>query len=114
MSAAAAPALSLDFMAGQGAHAQALAKLEALEEEIDAALARRKSNGLVRRAIKAWRRSDIARAGQLSLEGTEADPTNGQAFHILAMALEKMGHVHKALVTYERAFALDPSDPDLR
>ena len=113
MTAAAASALSLDFLAGQGAHAQALAKLEALEEEIDAALARRKSNGLVRRAIKAWRRGDIARAGQLSFEGTEADPSNGQAFHILAMALEKMGHLHKALVTYERAFALDPSDPDL-
>jgi tetratricopeptide (TPR) repeat protein len=113
MTAAAASALSLDFLAGQGAHAQALAKLEALEEELDAALARRKSNGLVRRAIKAWRRGDIARAGQLSLEATDADPGNGQAFHILAMALEKMGHVHKALVTYERAFALDPEDSDL-
>jgi regulator of sirC expression with transglutaminase-like and TPR domain len=24
-----------------------------------------------------------------------------------------MGHVHKALVTYERAFQLDPDDPEL-
>jgi tetratricopeptide (TPR) repeat protein len=111
--AALAIAPGLDVLAGQGAHAQALARLEALEEEIDAALARRKSNGLVRRAIKAWRRGDIARAGQLAYQGTEADSGNGQAFHILAMALEKMGHVHKALVTYERAFALDPDDPDL-
>src|SRR3954465_12664982 len=111
--AALAIAPGLDVLPGQGAHAHALARLEALEEEIAAALARRKSNGLVRRAIKAWRRGDIARAGQLSLEATNADESNGQAFHILAMALEKMGHVHKALVTYERAFALDPSDPDL-
>jgi tetratricopeptide (TPR) repeat protein len=29
------------------------------------------------------------------------------------MALERMGHRHKALVTYERAFQLDPNDPDL-
>src|SRR5436305_1412904 len=111
--AALAIAPGLDVLAGQGAYARALARLEALEEEIDAALARRKSNGLVRRAIKAWRRGDIARAGQLAYQGTETDPGNGQAFHILAMALEKMGHVHKALVTYERAFALDPDDPDL-
>jgi len=104
---------SLDLRAGHGAHAQALAKLEALEEEVDAALARRKSNGLVRRAVKTWRRGDIVRAGQLALEATDQDATNAQAYHVLAMALERMGHLHKALVTYERAFALDPNDPDL-
>ncbi len=42
-----------------------------------------------------------------------ADRNNAQAFHVLAMALEKMGHQHKALVTYERAFKLDPEDPEL-
>ncbi len=29
------------------------------------------------------------------------------------MALEKMGHQHKALVTYEHAYALNPEDPEL-
>lgn len=104
---------SLDRAAGLGAHARALAKIEKLEEEVDAALARRKSNGLVRRAIKTWRRGDIVRAGQLALEATEADQGNAQAYHVLAMALERMGHQHKALVTYERAFSLDPNDSDL-
>jgi len=103
----------LDFAAGIGAHAQALARLEALEEELDAARARKKSNGMLRRAIKVWRRGDIVRAGQLALEATTADAGNAQAYHVLAMALERMGHMHKALVTYERAFALDPADPDL-
>ena len=103
----------LDSQAGRSAQAQALARLEASEEETNAALARKKSNGLVRRAIKAWRRGDIVRAAQLTLEASDADETNAQAFHVLAMALEKMGHMHKALVTYERAFALDPEDPDL-
>jgi tetratricopeptide (TPR) repeat protein len=106
-------ARKLDEVAGRGAHAQALARLEALEEEFTAARARRKSNGLVRRAIKTWRRGDIVRAGQLALEATEADEANSKAYHVLAMALERMGHMHKALVTYERAFALDPADPDL-
>ena len=80
-----------------------------LADEADAAAARRKSNGLLRRAIKAWRRGDVARAGQLALRATEADEANGQAFHVLAMALEKMGHLHKALVTYERAFSSIPT-----
>jgi len=108
---AAAP--GLDLLAGIGAQTQALAKLEMLSEEIDAALARRKSNGFLRRGIKAWKRGDVARAAKLSLAATDADPTNPQAFHILGMSLEKMGHLHKALVTYERAHKLDPADPEL-
>jgi tetratricopeptide (TPR) repeat protein len=108
-----AVARSLESLAGIGAQTSAIAKLEALVEERDAAVARRKSNGFVRRSVKAWRRGDIARAGQLAFEATEADETNSQAYHVLAMSLERMGHLHKALVTYERAFALDPNDPDL-
>jgi tetratricopeptide (TPR) repeat protein len=111
--AQAAVAPGLDSLAGMDAHADTLTKLEKLSEEIDAALSRRKSNGFLRRAIKNWRRGDIARAGQLALEATQADGSNGQAYHVLAMALERMGHLHKALVTYERAFEIDPNDPDL-
>lgn len=103
----------LDLRTGVRAHEETLSKLETLVEEIDAALARRKSNGHLRRAIKAFRRGKIVRAGQLALSATDADDTNAQAFHLLAMALERMGHLHKALVTYERSFQLDPNDPEL-
>jgi len=106
-------ARSMGSLAGMDAKLEALARLEALAEEIDAERARKKSNGLLRRAIKAWRRGDIVRAGQLALEATSIDETNAKAFHVLAMSLERMGHLHKALVTYERAFALDPEDPEL-
>jgi tetratricopeptide (TPR) repeat protein len=106
-------ALGLDRLTGVDARMSALAKLEALSEEVDSALARRKSNGFIRRGIKAWHRGDIARAAQHALAATEADPQNAKAFHILAMALERMGHLHKALVTYERAFELDPDDAEL-
>src|ERR1700722_3832206 len=109
----AAVAPGLDSLAGMDAHADTLTKLENLSDEIHAALSRRKSNGFLRRAIKNWRRGDIARAGQLALEATQADGSNGQAYHVLAMALERMGHLHKALVTYEKAFEIDPNDPDL-
>ncbi|MGD0144127.1 MAG: tetratricopeptide repeat protein, partial [Rhizomicrobium sp.] len=111
--AQAAVAPGLDSRAGMDAHADTLTKLEKLSEEIDAAQSRRRSNGCLRRAIKNWRRGDIVRAGQLALEATQEDGSNGQAFHVLAMALERMGHLHKALVTYERAFEIDPNDPDL-
>ncbi len=103
----------LDCLAGIGAQDTALARFEKPDAVVDAAVQRRTSNGILRRAIKAWRSGDIARAGRLALEATAADDSNAQAYHALAMALERMGHLHKALVTYERAFELDPDDPDL-
>jgi len=111
--AQAAFAPSMDTLSGVDAKLEALAKLESLNEELDAELIRKKSNGYVRRAVKAWRTGDLPRAGKLALRASEIDETNGKAFHVLAMFLERMGHVHKALVTYERAFALDPEDPEL-
>lgn len=106
-------AIGLDSMAGVGDHVRTLARLEAIEEELDAARQRRKSNGLIRRAVKVWRKGDVSRSAQLALAATEADETNAKAFHVLALALEKMGHNHKALLTFEQAFALDPDDSDL-
>lgn len=107
------PVPSMDALVGMDAKLAAIAKLEMLQEEVDAAIARKKSNGFLRRSIKAWRRGDIVRAGQLALESTGIDDTNSKAYHVLGMALERMGHLHKALVTYQRAFELDPEDPEL-
>ena len=108
---AAAP--GLDSLAGLDARMAAIAKLERLSEDIEAAQLRHKSNGVLRRAITAWQEGDLVRSAQLSLEATQEDDNNPKAFHMLAMALQRMGHQHKALVTYERAFALDPTDPEL-
>ncbi|MBV9992700.1 MAG: tetratricopeptide repeat protein [Alphaproteobacteria bacterium] len=111
--AALAFAPGLNSLAGIDARMTAIAKLERLEEEFEAIETRRKSNAVLMRAIKAWRKGELVRAGQLALEATEVDDENAKAFHVLAMALARMGHQHKALVTYERAFALDPTDPEL-
>ena len=92
---------------------EALDRLERLTNEAAAEVARHRSNLLLKRGIRAWRRGDIVRAGQWALKATEMDGSNAKAFHVLAMALERMGHLHKALVTYERAFELDPEDPEL-
>src|SRR5436853_1800520 len=111
--ARALPQPMLDTLAGVDARLQAIDKLEALVEEAVREKARHPSNIALKRAVRTWRRGDIVRAGQWALKATEADSTSSKAFHVLAMALERMGHLHKALITYERAFELDPEDPEL-
>jgi Tfp pilus assembly protein PilF len=96
-----------------GAKAEALARVEAATLAVATIEARIRSNKLLQRALKAWKRGDTIKAAKLSLQATEADDSNAQAFHLLAITLDKLGHLHKALVTYERAFALDPEDSDL-
>lgn len=75
--------------------------------------ARVKCDNLLRKAIKAFEREDMRAAALLSLDATRADPDCGQAFHMLALALERMGDLHRAFSMYERAYKLDPRDPDL-
>ena len=108
-----APLQTLDALSGVDARMQALDKLEGLVNQAAQAKARHRSNVLLKRGIRAWRKGDIVKAGQWALKATEMDADNSKAFHVLAMALERMGHQHKALVTYERAFELDPEDPEL-
>ena len=111
--AQALPLPTMDALAGVDARHQALDKLEELVNEVVREKARHRSNIFLKRSIRSWRRGDIVKSGQWALKATEADDSNSKAFHVLAMALERMGHLHKALVTYERAFELDPEDPEL-
>ena len=111
--AKALPLPTMDALAGVDARHQALDKLEELVNEVVREKARHRSNIFLKRSIRSWRRGDIVKSGQWALKATEADDGNSKAFHVLAMALERMGHLHKALVTYERAFELDPEDPEL-
>ena len=95
---------------------EALAKLEKLTEDMEALeIAPHARTLFCKRAHPApGRRATSSRAAQLGARSHRAKTTtNAKAFHVLAMALERMGHLHKALVTYERAFELDPEDPEL-
>jgi tetratricopeptide (TPR) repeat protein len=111
--ARALPQPTMDSLAGVDARLQAIAKLEELVDEVVREKARHRSNIALKRAVRTWRKGDIVKAGQWALKATEADNTSSKAYHVLAMALERMGHLHKALVTYERAFELDREDPEL-
>lgn len=107
------PLPTIDTLAGVDARMEALEKLEALFGEAVAAKARHRSNVALKRGLKFWRKADFAKAAQWALKATEIDETSSKAFHVLAMSLERMGHTHKALVTYEHAFQLDPTDCEL-
>ncbi|HSS15186.1 MAG TPA: tetratricopeptide repeat protein [Rhizomicrobium sp.] len=111
--AKALPQPTLDTLAGVDARLQAIDKLEELVNEVVREKTRHRSNVALKRAIRTWRKGDIVKAGQWALKATDIDNQNSKAFHVLAMALERMGHLHKALITYERAFELDPEDPEL-
>ena len=101
---AAAP--GLNSLAGLDARMAALAKLEKLNEDMEAIEARRRSNAALKRAIKAWRRATSSRAAQLVARSHRTTTTRTPRPSMCsAMSLERMGHQHKALVTYERAFA---------
>ena len=90
-----------------------VARVEQTAQSSATLKARRQSNKLLLRALKAWKRGETVPAAQLALEATNADDTNAQAYQLLAITLEKLGHLHKALVTYEKAFQIDPDDLDL-
>lgn len=107
------PLQGIEARSGVDARMEALDKLEALVAEVAAETKRRRSNVALKRAIQIWRRGDHAGAARWALRATEEDEGSSKAFHVLAMALERMGHLHKSLVTYERAFQLDPEDPEL-
>ncbi|HEX4271958.1 MAG TPA: tetratricopeptide repeat protein [Rhizomicrobium sp.] len=104
---------TMDARTGVDARLEAIDKLEVLFNEAAREKALHRSNIALKRGIQCWRRGDIAKAAQWALKATEVDGNNAKAFHILGMALERMGHLHKALITYERAFELDPEDPEL-
>ncbi|BCW88130.1 hypothetical protein sos41_12680 [Alphaproteobacteria bacterium SO-S41] len=67
----------------------------------------------LRKAIAAFRRADYAKSAMLAVDATGADPKSGQAFHMLALSLDHLGEIGRAMEMYERAFQLDPTDTDL-
>lgn len=111
--APAAALKTIDSLSGVDAKMAALERLENLFDQAAAEKQRHRSNVALRRAVKLWRQGRIADAAKWALKAVNQDDANPKAYHLLGMTLERMGHVHKALVTYERAFELDPADPEL-
>ena len=98
---------------GVGARAAFLARAEKDAAADVASAARRLCHRHLRKAIAAFRRADYGKAATLAIDATEADPTCGQAFHMLGLSLDNLGDMSRAIGMYERAFQLDPADTDL-
>jgi tetratricopeptide (TPR) repeat protein len=98
---------------GIGAKAAFLARAEQNAASQVADAARRLCHKHLRKAIHAFRRNDYGKAAVLSVDATEADPSCGQAYHMLALSLENLGEIARAITMYERALSLDPADTDL-
>jgi tetratricopeptide (TPR) repeat protein len=99
---------------GVGAKASFLARAEqAAADDGIAGAARRLAHKQLRKAIAAFRRADYGKSALLSVDATGSDPTCGQAYHMLALSLDHMGEMARAMEMYERAFQLDPTDTDL-
>jgi tetratricopeptide (TPR) repeat protein len=73
----------------------------------------RKSNTVLKRSLNAYRRHEYKRSVGFALEATQINDKSAQGYHVLAMALEKIGETHKALLMYEKSLALDPTEPDV-
>ncbi len=68
---------------------------------------------ILRRAKKSIDATDYAAAAKLTMRALDIDEDNAAANHIMAIALEKLGHLSKALDFYERAWRLNPSDGEV-
>ncbi|WP_270374585.1 tetratricopeptide repeat protein [Marinicauda sp. Alg238-R41] len=74
-----------------------------------------KAVAMLRRALKIVEDNPVsaAKAARLCLDAVEMAPDSAMANHALALCLERLGRLSKALQFYERAWKLDPTDPEI-
>ncbi|MEM8985460.1 MAG: tetratricopeptide repeat protein [Pseudomonadota bacterium] len=104
--------LGRDTRTGQGEKAKQ-SLLERCEQQAAQTKGQRKSVKALRKSVKALRDQDYKEAALRAVDAAEADPQDASARHVLAVSLEKLGQLHKALESYEIAQQLDPTDPDI-
>lgn len=73
----------------------------------------RKIMSILRRAMTAIAQDKTLDAVKLALRALDVDENSATANHVMAVAVEKLGHLSKALNFYQRAWELDPSDADI-
>lgn len=85
--------------------------------DLDSALGRTAPSGklvaLLKRSVRALAESDYKAAAGFALRAVDLDSEHPIASHLLAIALDKGGHLSEALEMYERALARAPQDPQI-
>lgn len=85
--------------------------------DLDSALGRGSPPGklvaLLKRSVRALAENDYKAAAVFALRAVDLDAENPVASHLLAIALDKGGHLAEALEMYERALARAPHDAQI-
>jgi tetratricopeptide (TPR) repeat protein len=68
---------------------------------------------LLRKSLEALKADNGQECCRLALEALDKDGDHPQANHIMAVGLERLGELSKAVRFYERALALDPTDHEI-
>lgn len=68
---------------------------------------------LLRKALNHFHAAEYREALEFCLRATELHTESAMGHHIMALALEKLGETHKALLMYERTLELDPTQFDV-
>ena len=98
--------------AGDAASPAAIRRLShALSAKAPSAKAQKKAVETLKAAVAAIRVGDYATATRRCLSVLQTDERFGIAWHVLAIAREKGGHLSEALNAYEAALRLLPEDP---
>ncbi|VAV86957.1 hypothetical protein MNBD_ALPHA06-776 [hydrothermal vent metagenome] len=74
---------------------------------------KRKINSILKRAMAAIADGRALDAVKLAIRALNMDEDSAPANHVMAVAVEKLGHLSKALDFYQRAWELNPSDADI-
>ncbi len=74
---------------------------------------KRKILSVLKRAMTALAQDDALEAAKQALRALDLDENSAGANHVMAVAVEKLGHLSKALDFYQRAWELDPTDADI-
>lgn len=68
---------------------------------------------LLKQAQKRYGANDYASAARLALEALELDEHSPDANHMMAVALDRLGHLSRSLEFYEKVWQLTPNDPQV-
>ena len=98
-----------DGDAGDRTSQDALSRLNLAVAELQAM----KIAPLLRRATAALEADDAARAAELAIEALSLDERSGLAWHVLAIARERVGDFRSAIQSYESALALSTDQADI-
>ncbi len=109
-----APAPMAQGVVGDSASPEAIRKLSRRLADPKVRLkAQRRALEKLKTALVAIRGGDFALGAKRALEALQIDEKNGVAWHVLAISREKSGDPAQALLAYEAAMKLLPSENDI-